>query len=383
MTEELYPYIDCIESLSKSPLLRDGDVFPFVRQVLIETSKALDCERVNVWMLEDQDTVLANLLSYDRRYDKFDLQGSLDKASFPKYFDHLLVNEIIVADNAADEPKNGELVLPYILPNGIHAMIDIPLRSDGEMFGVICYERLSPHNWGADETKFVQSVAQLLSLALETQKRKKLQEYLQVLLDQKNVLLAEIHHRTKNNSSIILGIINLMKHKTKDDYHAELFDQLSQRVFSLAAVQDQLSATDNFERVDLAEYLQNLAKNLKATYPNTEQIETTLNFEPVVVPLKQATSIGLIVNEAITNVYKYAFDRNSQNMKLLVELKRLNGRYQFVISDNGKGFNQSEKENGLGFDLIYDLADQMDAEITVNAMPGEGCTIELSFLPHN
>ena len=142
-----------------------------------------------------------------------------------------------------------------------------------------------------------------------------------------------------------------------------------------------MSATDNFERVDLSEYLQNLAKNLKATYPNAEQIETSLNFEPVVVPLKQATSIGLIVNEAITNVYKYAFDRNSQNMKLLVELKRLNGRYHFAISDNGKGFNQSEKENGLGFDLIYDLAEQMDAEVSVTSMPGEGCTIELSFVP--
>ena len=381
MTEELYPYIDCIERLSKSPLLREGDVFPFVRQVLVETSKALDCERVNVWMLEEQDTVLANLLSYDRRYDKFELQGALDRASFPNYFEHLLVNEIIVADQAADEPKNSELVLPYILPNAIHAMIDIPLRSDGEMFGVICYERLRPHQWQADETKFVQSVAQLLSLALETQKRKKLQDYLQVLLDQKNILLAEIHHRTKNNSSIILGMINLMKHKAKDDYHVGLFEQLSQRVFSFAAVQDQLSATDNFERVDLSEYLQNLAKNLKATYPNAEQIETSLNFEPVVVPLKQATSIGLIVNEAITNVYKYAFDRNSQNMKLLVELKRLNGRYHFAISDNGKGFNQSEKENGLGFDLIYDLAEQMDAEVSVTSMPGEGCTIELSFVP--
>lgn len=383
MTEKLYPYIECIETLSKSPLLRDGDVFPFVRQVLIESSKALECERVNVWMLEEQNTVLANLLSYDRRYDKFELQEALDKASFPNYFDHLLVNEIIVADNAADEPKNSELVLPYILPNGIQSMIDIPLRSDGEMFGVICYERLKAHAWQADETKFVQSVAQLLSLALETQKRKKLQEYLQVLLDQKNILLAEIHHRTKNNSSIVLGIISLMKHKAKDEYHKSLFDQLSQRVFSFAAVQDQLSATDNFDRVDLAEYLYKLARNLAATYPNSEKIETSLNFEEVVVPLKQATSIGLIVNEAITNVYKYAFDRHSTNMRLLVELKRSNGRYHFIISDNGKGFNQNEKEHGLGFDLIYDLAEQMDAEITVNSMPGEGCTIELSFSPNN
>lgn len=381
MSETLHPFIDCIESLSKSPLLRDGDVFPFVREMLKQTSTALQCERVNVWMLEEEDQILANLLSYNRIKDEYELQGSLDRKKFPNYFNSLLVNEIIVANDATNEAKNRELVLPYILPNGIKSMIDVPLRDDGQMFGVICYERLYEHKWTAEEQKFVQSVAQLLSLALETQRRKKLQEYLQVLLEQKNTLLAEINHRTKNNSSVILSMINLTKNKAQDAYHEELFEQLSRRIYSLSAVQEQLATAENFDRVDLRVYLEQLIDNLRQSFVNAATIDHQILLDNTLVSMHQATPIGLIINEALTNVYKYAF--NDTIMNPVVEVKMIVKDNNCVINivDNGVGMNLHETERGMGIDLIYDLAEQLNATISIDSMPGEGTSIELSFKP--
>jgi len=381
MTETLFPFIDCIESLSKSPLLRDGDVFPFVREVLRQTSETLQCERVNVWMLEENDETLANLLSYNRILDEYELQSSLDRKKFPNYFNNLLVNEIIVANDAANEKKNRELVLPYILPNGIKSMIDVPLRDDGQMFGVICYERLVDHEWSAEEQKFVQSVAQLLSLALETQRRKKLQEYLQVLLEQKNTLLAEINHRTKNNSSVILGMINLMKNKSRDKYHQDLLDQLASRVYSLSAVQEQLTATENFDRVDLSIYLQQLINNLRQSFVISDTVEHHISFEHVQINMRQASPIGLIVNEALTNIYKYAFNDTIPAPGLEIRMAVEKGSCFIHITDNGVGMNLQETERGMGIDLMYDLAEQLDGFLSINTLPGEGCSIEFQFTP--
>lgn len=374
----LSPFIECIELLSKSKLLRQGDVFPFVREVLEKTAGALECERVNVWMLEEDDAMLANLLSYERSKNEYGLQGILKKNDFPHYFNHLLVNEIIIANNAVQEDINKELVNPYLLPNGIKSMIDVPLRTDGTMIGVICYEHISPHSWTLEEQKFVQSVAGLLSLALETQRRRKLEEELHVLLHQKDILLAEINHRTKNNSNVVLSMINLMSNKSKDDYHKELFDQLKDRIYSLSAVQDQLTITENFDRIDLSIYLNKLIHNLKASFPNSLKITHSVTLDNVEVEMREATSIGLIANEGITNVYKYAFPDGFSSPELKIDLSANGNKWQLIIADNGKGMNLADEERGMGIDLMFDLALQIDSEIQINSMPGEGCIIEIN-----
>ena len=114
-----------------------------------------------------------SLLAYDKKNNTFSNDISQVNDDLPKYFKFLKKNELNVSNDAISEPINAELLDSYIIPNKITSMIDVPLRSEGEMIGLICFEHTeTPHVWTNDEKKFTQSLAQLLSLALETSKKK-------------------------------------------------------------------------------------------------------------------------------------------------------------------------------------------------------------------
>ena len=161
-----------IEELSKSVDLHKGKIKKFTKEILIHSSESLFCDRCNVWLFEKEQTKLMSLLSYNRSDHSFSKEVSLDHETLPNYFKFLRKNELIVSDNARSEPMNSELLEGYIIPNEITSMIDVPLRSEGKMIGVICFEQFQKnHTWSSDEEKFTQSLAQLLSLALETNKK--------------------------------------------------------------------------------------------------------------------------------------------------------------------------------------------------------------------
>lgn len=118
------------------------------------------CDRCNAWLFEKEQTKLVSLLSYNRSDHSFNQEVSLSNESLPNYFKFFRKNELIVSDNARNEPMNSELLEGYIKPNKVTSMIDVPLRSEGKMIGVICFEHTNEnHSWSADEQKYTQSMA--------------------------------------------------------------------------------------------------------------------------------------------------------------------------------------------------------------------------------
>ncbi|MDC1451199.1 GAF domain-containing protein [Vicingaceae bacterium] len=169
----LMPYLDTIEELSKSAYLHKGKIKKFTKEILIHSSESLLCDRFNAWLFEKDQTKLVSLLSYNRSDHSFNQEVSLSNESLPNDFKFFRKNELIVSDNARNEPMNSELLEGYIKPNKVTSMIDVPLRSEGKMIGVICFEHTNEnHSWSDDEQKYTQSMAQLLSLALETNKKR-------------------------------------------------------------------------------------------------------------------------------------------------------------------------------------------------------------------
>ena len=301
-------FIDTIEVLAKSKSLRDGNVDVFIKEVLTSATSALACSRVNVWTFDDSKTVLTCLLSYFSPDARYESGVSFHKSAYPNYFKFLSKNEIIVSNNAPKEKVNRELVESYLLPNSITSMIDVPLRSEGEIIGVICFEHSKiEHRWKRQEEKFAQSIAQLLSLALETKKKKQYRDELEKLVKQKDLLLAEINHRVKNNISIILSLINLLKTKVRDEYHAQLLDEINNKIFSMAAVQEQLHLSEHLDKIDMEEYLYQLVNNLNYSFGSDKDVVVKWDLNPVFVDITKAIPLGLAANEIITNSYKYGF----------------------------------------------------------------------------
>ncbi len=182
-------YIDVIEELSKSKYLRQGDITNFSKELLQIAAITLGCRRSNAWLFYKEQAILNSINAFDRETETFSIENSLSRNDLPNYFNYLTKNKIIVSSDAVASEMNAELIQGYIIPNGIKSMIDVTIRSEGEMIGVICFESVeSSRKWSVADQKFTQSLAQLFSLTIETNQKNSYRKELEKLVNQKEVL---------------------------------------------------------------------------------------------------------------------------------------------------------------------------------------------------
>jgi two-component sensor histidine kinase len=371
-------YINTIERLAKSIYIRSGDIDNYTKEILKESALVLKCERTNAWLFEGGGDSLISLNSYESSKNKFNVEDSLRDSHLPNYFNYLKKGEIIVSNNASKENINKELLDIYINPNHITAMIDVPLRSEGEMIGVICFEHVKiKHDWSMEEQKFAQSLAQLLSLALETNKKKLYREKLEKIIAEKEVLIAEVNHRVKNNMSVIISLLELQKLKSEDDHGHNLLDEVIKKVYSMSAIQDRLHISDDFSEINLKVYLSDLVNNLNESYGANKNIHIILDLEPVLLDITKAVPLGLIANEVLTNAFKYAFNSTNSDPTLEISCSYQNDKILVRIKDNGPGMKKSDlKHGGMGHELIDNLCKQISGEMNFNFTNG----VEMNLL---
>lgn len=199
------------------------------------------------------------------------------------------------------------------------------------------------------------------------EKKKEIEE----IAKQKTILLKEIHHRVKNNLQLISGLLYLqsVKHKNKDV--KEMIDESQSHINSIALVHEMLYKDDTLSLVAMDKYLHNLGSQLLQVSTHN-QIVYQLSVVDVYLPVDYATTLGLIVNELITNSLKYAFSNDSGEISIgLKEMEK--DTYKFTYSDNGKGINEnslSVKNKTLGQKLIRMLAEEIKAELTIKNNKG-------------
>ena len=375
-------YIEVIEELSKSSHFHQGNVNNFCKEVLKMAANTLGCQRTNAWLFNKDKSTLKSLESFDARTSKFCIENDLEREDLPNYFNYLIENKIIVSNDAFSSEINAELIDSYILPNQISSMIDVPLRSEGKMIGLICFEFVNvPYKWTDSDQKFSQSLAQLISLVIVTKEKKIYRLELEKTIRQKEVLLAEINHRVKNNMAVIIGLINLQKSKTKDEYHSEVLEELKTKIYSMAVVQNHLhnnnNKNNNLVRVELSMYLKEVIQNLSESYSQGKAIELILNLDKAVIDISKGIPIGLIANEVLTNSFKYAFNEEGGPNKLSIGVTREKDRIKLQFKDNGPGYNPLEINEGMGLELIRNLTEQIDGTLEINML--NGVEVQISF----
>ena len=185
-------------------------------------------------------------------------------------------------------------------------------------------------------------------------------------LKEKEILLAEIQHRVKNNLAIITGLLNLQTEKAPCETSKQLMIESRNRVMSISMVHERLYKKDNLSKINLKLYLFELVQELIKSFPiNSKQIEIIDELEMVELEITKAVPIGLIVNEAITNSLKHAFNNGHQNPSIKIKMQLIYDRIHICIMDNGIGFGDitSRQDTALGLSLIESLTDQIDATI--------------------
>jgi two-component sensor histidine kinase len=193
------------------------------------------------------------------------------------------------------------------------------------------------------------------------------------LLSEKDLLIAEIHHRVKNNLQLIVSLLESQTAFLKEGDALKALQISQNRIQAISMVHQKLYLTDNITTINLGTYLTELTAYLSDSFSISGQIQFQLDFQEVEVSISKAVSIGLILNEIVINAIKHAYPGNKQG-SVFVSLSNENERFVHLkIKDDGKGLPEGldiNSRNSLGFRLIRGLCHELQATLEVHNNPG-------------
>ena len=196
---------------------------------------------------------------------------------------------------------------------------------------------------------------------------KKAEEELRNNIHQKEILLKEVHHRVKNNLQVISSILNLQPGYINDEDTLDVIRECQDRIKSMAFIHESLYQKEEFAAVNFAEYLHNLCNNILYSYmtPN-RNIKLDFDIEDISLSLDTAIPCGLIVNELVSNCFKYAFKGVKEgNIRVILTKNKYNNKC-LIVHDSGRGLPKDldiKTNDSLGLQLVWMLVDQIDGEI--------------------
>lgn len=263
----------------------------------------------------------------------------------------------------------------YLNPNDIISLMDIPLRIEGELIGVMCFEKTGKTEkvFNDKEQAFAFSIALVFTSNMEARHRRAAQHKLEQALHEKDVLIKEINHRVKNNFSILISLLRIRKNQSPTPELKNILEEYEQRIFSMMKIQDLLFQSENYTSVNLSDYLKELISEFKSTHPEiAANIESNITHTEHSLPTKTAIHLGLLVTEIFINSFKYAYP-NNKAYKFSIGLSTNKNHVSLMIGDNGNGFDfgKLSKGNSLGLPLIKDLSESIEAK-TDFPSPGNG-----------
>lgn len=225
----------------------------------------------------------------------------------------------------------------------------------------------------------LQSAIEVLQTAIEQAEENSEIEQLRASVQEKDVLLREIHHRIKNNLQVVASLLDLQLLRTQDATLQTLLRSNQSRISSIALVHDRLSRSSNVTTIRLAEYVQNLTTTLVQTYaiePNQITLQTELSGE-IELPSSRVVPVGLILNELVSNALRHGLTNQSGN--ITVTLRVVDSQITLTISDTGNqlpaDFDPTTAET-LGFQIINSLVQQINGQLRLDRTPQTTVTIQ-------
>lgn len=185
-------------------------------------------------------------------------------------------------------------------------------------------------------------------------------------LDEKKILIKEVHHRVKNNLSMIYSLMNLQEGDISDPHDQEVFRQLKKRIRSIAMVHEKLYKSNDLVHIDMREYIHDLVDNLLSSMSDESKGYIVCHYEihPIELDIDHTIPLGLIITELVINTIKHAYPGDSWNRskEISVTFLKEKEQYHFIYRDNGKGFSKNitpNKSHSLGIKLIDSLIKQL------------------------
>jgi two-component sensor histidine kinase len=198
-------------------------------------------------------------------------------------------------------------------------------------------------------------------------------EKLELLVNEKEWLLKEVHHRVKNNLQIVISLLNSQSTYLKDSAAFDAIQDSQARINSMAMIHLKLYKSYNTLSIDLPDYIKELVNYFKASYIAGKQVEFRLELTPLLTDVSIAVPLALILNEAITNSLKHAFPDRGDGI-IVITLKTGTGsEMEMAIADNGVGLSPGfdmEHQTSLGINLIRGLSGDIEGKCVIDGSNG-------------
>lgn len=320
-------------------------------------------------LYELKATLYKGIGDFELAYSSLELSKKIGDGAFVKH-DRQMVSEFL--DFFESEEKKLNQRLEVIRSRQVKEKLELQIEGDKER-KVWVY------------TLFVVSIAGLLliiwMITRAYKRNKRVNEFLSDSIHENEVLFKEVHHRVKNNFQIISSLLNLQQGMEEDEHSKKVLKEAQGRIRSMALVHELLYQKSEVKRIDFKSYATELMNNVLESYADGGMIEYEIKSAEHYFDLEVAVPLGLIMNEAVTNAIKYAFN-DLKIGKIVIELQdRGEGRFSLLIKDNGVGMPEAlirgERET-LGVELIDILSEQLGGSVSFTG--GDGTTVKVDFL---
>jgi len=351
-----YPYIDptpLMVALSSMILtwslfrLRIGDIVPVARELVIENMSD------GVMVLDGQNRIVDLNAAAQRMtgYNASEMIGKTVTQAIPEW------SQAATWIHKATTPDGQRLILTQLQEQRIYDL------------------RLSPLvDW---RNHVVSRVVVLRDITTQV----RAEEHIKTSLQEKEVLLQEIHHRVKNNLQVVSSLLNLQSKSIKDPQDLKIFQDSQNRIRSMALIHEKLYRSPDLSRIDFAEYVRQLTTHLFQTYSaNTGNIQWQLHIQDVFLDVDTAIPCGLILNELVSNCLEHAFPEGRAGEICVAFYPACDQQYVLEVRDNGIGLppdlDPSATES-LGLQLVNTLIHQLDGTLALERE--HGTTFSITF----
>ena len=205
-------------------------------------------------------------------------------------------------------------------------------------------------------------------LEAKEKKRQEAEENMKKSLAEKDVLLREVHHRVKNNMQIISSILSMQSRNIDDPRLKEILQESQNRIHSMALIHENLYNHKSLANIMFSTYIKSLTGNIARTYSNQQaNIQFDYQIDDAYLPMDIAIPCGLIINELISNSFKYAFANRNEGIISIHFEKNSDDVFILTVADNGVGIPSDVnilKTKSLGMKILHRLVQQIDGELT-------------------
>jgi len=245
------------------------------------------------------------------------------------------------------------------------SLVFVPIFFERIQIGIFSIQSYKANQYTESDLKKLKILADQIGVALsrsqtdlELQNR---QEQLTASVKEKEVLLKEVYHRTKNNMQVIIGLLDLNTYKTKHPETLAVLQEMTGRIYSMSLVHDLLYRSQSLAEIQLNTYLDRLVAQLLEAYQTSSgEIELSLIADPLPINIQLAVPLGLVINEIVSNILKYAFPDNQAGQISISALRYGQAGLRIIIEDNGVGLNEDfdlNTSNSLGMRIISEIVE--------------------------